>query len=85
MRRMGRAACVLAVTLAIDGSSRAVQGFRTPGTAAVAVKLDASSAVAAALFSTLDRDPLMAVFAGPPLGPLAPLGPLPERVIESSS
>lgn len=79
---------MLSVTLAIDGSSRAVQGFRTPGTAAVAVKLDASSAVAAALFSTLDRDPLMAVFAGPPLGPLgplAPLGPLPERVIESSS
>lgn len=66
------------LTIAIDGSSRAVERlqFRTPGSAGVAVKLDASPAVSAALFSTLDQNPLMAAFTGPPLGPLAPLGPL---------
>jgi hypothetical protein len=65
-------------SIAIDGSSRAVDRlhFLTPGNAGIAVRLDASSQLSAALFSTLDQDPLMVAFTGPPLGPLAALAPL---------
>ena len=66
------------LSIAVDGSSRAVERFqfRTPGSAGVSVKLDASPVLSGALFGTLDQDPLMQTFTGPPLGPLAPLGPL---------
>jgi hypothetical protein len=66
------------LSIAIDGSSRAVDRFHflTPGTAGISVKLDASSALSGALFSTLDQDPLMEALVGPPLGPLTPLAPL---------
>jgi hypothetical protein len=59
---------------AIDGSSRAVDRFHflTPGAAGISVRLDASSALSGALFSTLDQDPLMEALVGP-LTPLAPL------------